>query len=90
MAETKKKGAALPPYNPDNIYNMGTGKDCGAPKGIIKVKEHANIEHSRRILEEGAVFACPKMPADNQYRRKKDSAKVQRVLKEKNAGKNKK
>lgn len=90
MAETKKKGAALPPYNPDNIYNMGTGKDCGVPKGIIKVKEHANIEHSRRILEEGAVFVCPKIPADSRHRMEKDTAKVPCVLKEKSTGKKKK
>lgn len=90
MAETKKKGAALPPYNPDNIYNMGTGKDCSVPKGIIKVKEHANIEHSRRILEEGAVFACPKIPADSRHRMEKGTAKVPRVLKEKSTGKKKK
>lgn len=90
MAETKKNGASLPPYNPDNIYNMGTGKDCGVPKGIIKVKEHANIGYSRSILEEGAVFACPKNPADDQYRSGKDTSKVQHVVKVKSAGKNKK
>ena len=87
MAETKKNGAVLPPYNPDNIYNMGTGKDCGVPRGIIKVKEHANIE-PKITIGEGAVFACPKIPEDGQHQEEKGSVKVQRVSKAKSFGKN--
>lgn len=58
MGDSKKRGAVLPPYTPNDVQNNGSGESGRVPEGIIKVK--GRLQHSDARFEIYPAFGPEK------------------------------
>lgn len=69
MGDSKKRGAVLPPYTPNDVQNNESGDSGRVPEGIIKVK--GRLQHSDACFEIYPTFGPEKKQA---VRHKKKAA----------------
>ena len=62
MGDSKKRGAVLPPYTPNDVQNNRSDDSGRVPEGIIKVK--GRLQHSDARFERDPVYIGCENAAD--------------------------